>query len=78
MTIDVPPSVAPGWMEGDWMRARLRTNYRRLMERRARMTPLGRCVTAKDVAATIVSLVAPNPFVTGEVVVVDGSYGATA
>ena len=45
----------------------------RLMERRARMTPLGRCVTAEDVAATIVSLVMSNPFVTGEVVVVDGA-----
>jgi 3-oxoacyl-[acyl-carrier protein] reductase len=41
------------------------------------MTPLVRCVTAKDVTATIVSLVASNPFVTGEVVVVDGGYGAT-
>jgi 3-oxoacyl-[acyl-carrier protein] reductase len=70
-------AVAPGWMEGDWMRARLGENYARLMERRARMTPLGRCVTAEDVAATIVSLVTSNPFVTGEVVVVDGGYSAT-
>jgi 3-oxoacyl-[acyl-carrier protein] reductase len=70
-------AVAPGWMEGDWMRARLGDNYQRLMERRARMTPLGRCVTAEDVAATIVSLVVSNPFVTGEVVVVDGGYSAT-
>jgi 3-oxoacyl-[acyl-carrier protein] reductase len=70
-------AVAPGWMEGDWMQARLGENYARLMERRARMTPLGRCVTAEDVAATIVSLVMSNPFVTGEVVVVDGGYSAT-
>jgi len=70
-------AVAPGWMEGDWMQARLGENYDRLMERRARMTPLGRCVTAEDVAATIVSLVMSNPFVTGEVVVVDGGYSAT-
>jgi 3-oxoacyl-[acyl-carrier protein] reductase len=47
------------------------------MERRARMTPLGRCVTAEDVAATIVSLVTSSPFVTGEVVIVDGGYSAT-
>jgi 3-oxoacyl-[acyl-carrier protein] reductase len=71
-------AVAPGWMEGDWMQARLGENYGRLMERRARMTPLGRCVTAEDVAATIVSLVVSNPFVTGEVVVVDGGYSATS
>jgi 3-oxoacyl-[acyl-carrier protein] reductase len=70
-------AVAPGWMEGDWMQARLGENYSRLMERRARMTPLGRCVTAEDVAATIVSLVMSSPFVTGEVVVVDGGYSAT-
>ena len=41
------------------------------------MTPLGRCVTAEDVAATIVALVTSSPFVTGEVVVVDGGYSAT-
>ncbi len=70
-------AVAPGWMEGEWMQERLGENYDRLMERRARMTPLRRCVTASDVAATIVSLVASNPFVTGEVVVVDGGYSAT-
>jgi 3-oxoacyl-[acyl-carrier protein] reductase len=70
-------AVAPGWMEGEWMRARLAENYDRLMQRRARLTPLGRCVTAADVAATIVSLVVSQPFVTGEVVVVDGGYSAT-
>jgi len=41
------------------------------------MTPLARCVTAEDVAATIVSLAVSNPFVTGEVVVVDGGYSST-
>lgn len=70
-------AVAPGWMEGDWMQARLGENYERLMERRARMTPLRRCVTAADVADTIVSLVASNPFVTGEVIVIDGGFSAT-
>ncbi|HWG60426.1 MAG TPA: SDR family oxidoreductase [Streptosporangiaceae bacterium] len=71
-------AVAPGWMEGEWMQARLEDNYERLMQRRARMTPLGRCVTADDVAATIVSLITSNPFVTGEVLVVDGGYSATS
>jgi 3-oxoacyl-[acyl-carrier protein] reductase len=70
-------AVAPGWMEGEWMQERLGENYERLMERRARMTPLRRCVTPDDVAATIVSLVTSNPFVTGEVVVIDGGYSAT-
>jgi 3-oxoacyl-[acyl-carrier protein] reductase len=70
-------AVAPGWMEGEWMQARLGENYDRLMERRARMTPLQRCVTPADVAGTIVSLVTSNRFVTGEVIVVDGGYSAT-
>jgi 3-oxoacyl-[acyl-carrier protein] reductase len=70
-------AVAPGWMEGEWMEARLGENYERLMQRRARMTPLGRCVTAEDVAQTILSLAVSNPFVTGEVVVVDGGFSAT-
>lgn len=70
-------AVAPGWMEGEWMQARLGENYEALMARRARHTPLRRNVTAADVAATIVSLVVSNPFVTGEVVVIDGGYSAT-
>ena len=70
-------AVAPGWMVGEWMRHTLGDDYDRLMERRAKMTPLGRCVTPDDVAATIVSLIVGNPFVTGEVVVVDGGYAAT-
>jgi len=70
-------AVAPGWIEGEWMQTRLGDDYERLMQRRARMTPLRRSVTPDDVAATIVSLVTGNPFVTGEVVVIDGGYSAT-
>jgi 3-oxoacyl-[acyl-carrier protein] reductase len=68
--------VAPGWMEGEWMQRALKDNYQRLMERRAKATPLARCVTADDVAETMMSLVQGNRFVTGEVVVVDGGYTA--
>jgi 3-oxoacyl-[acyl-carrier protein] reductase len=70
-------AVAPGWMVGDWMEHALGDNYSRLMERRARLTPLGRCVTPDEVAATILSLLTANPFVTGEVIVIDGGYTAT-
>ena len=49
-------AVAPGWMVGDWMEHALGENYERLMERRARMTPLKRCVTPDEVAVTIVNL----------------------
>jgi 3-oxoacyl-[acyl-carrier protein] reductase len=64
-------------MVGDWMRRTLGGDYDRLMDRRAKMTPLGRCVTPDDVAVTIVNLIVSNPFVTGEVIVVDGGFAAT-
>lgn len=70
-------AVAPGWMEGDWMERMLGDNYERLMERRAKATPLGRCVTAEDVAETMLSLIVNNRFVTGEIVVIDGGFANT-
>ena len=70
-------AVAPGWMEGEWMERMLGENYGRLMERRAKATPLGRCVTADDVAETILSLILSNRFVTGEIIVIDGGFSST-
>ena len=69
-------AVAPGWMSGEWMAEQLGDNYDRLMERRARLTPLRRCVTPDEVASSIVSLITGNPFVTGEIIVVDGGFSA--
>ena len=70
-------AVAPGWMEGDWMQRTLGENYERLMERRAKATPLKRCVTAEDVAETISSLIVSNSFVNGQIIVIDGGYTST-
>src|ERR1700680_673701 len=70
-------AVAPGWMEGDWMARMLKDRYDDLMARRAKNTPLRRCVTAADVAEVIVNLITSNRLVNGEVVVVDGGYAAT-
>jgi 3-oxoacyl-[acyl-carrier protein] reductase len=70
-------AVAPGWMEGGWMKRMLKERYEDLMARRAKQTPLKRCVTADDVAETIVSLIEGNRFVTGEVLVVDGGYSSS-
>lgn len=70
-------AVAPGWMVGEWMEDQLGDNYHRLMDRRATLTPLRRCVTPDDVAKTVVSLITSNPFVTGEIVVIDGGFSAT-
>jgi 3-oxoacyl-[acyl-carrier protein] reductase len=70
-------AVAPGWIEGDWMKRTLAGNYEGLMARRAKYTPLKRCCTVEDVADTMVSLIEHNRFVTGEVVVVDGGFSST-
>jgi 3-oxoacyl-[acyl-carrier protein] reductase len=69
-------AVAPGWMEGDWMERMLGDNYDKMMDRRARMTPLKRCVTAEDVAESMMSFVEGNRFVTGEILVVDGGFAS--
>jgi 3-oxoacyl-[acyl-carrier protein] reductase len=70
-------AVAPGWMEGDWMERMLKDKYADLMGRRAKMTPLKRCVTADDVAETMMSLIQGNRFVTGEIIVIDGGFASS-
>jgi 3-oxoacyl-[acyl-carrier protein] reductase len=70
-------AVAPGWMVGEWMEDQLGDNYEKLMDRRARMTPLRRCVTADDVAEVMVALLTSMSFVNGEIVVVDGGFAST-
>jgi 3-oxoacyl-[acyl-carrier protein] reductase len=70
-------AVAPGWMEGDWMKRMLGERYDDLMGRRAKLTPLKRVVTADDVAETMLSLIEGNRFVTGEIVVVDGGFSSS-
>jgi 3-oxoacyl-[acyl-carrier protein] reductase len=67
-------AVAPGWMEGDWMQRMLGDKYEDLMGKRAKQTPLRRCVTADDVAETMLNLLQSNRFVTGEIVVIDGGF----
>jgi 3-oxoacyl-[acyl-carrier protein] reductase len=70
-------AVAPGWMEGDWMKRMLKDKYDDLMGKRAKATPLKRVVTADDVAETIMGLVEGNRFVTGEIIVIDGGFTAS-
>jgi 3-oxoacyl-[acyl-carrier protein] reductase len=70
-------AVAPGWIAGEWMERTLGDNYDRLMERRAKQTPMKRNVTLVDVAESIFALATMHPFVTGEVIVVDGGFTAT-
>ena len=70
-------AVAPGWMEGDWMKRMLADRYEDLMARRSKATPLRRCATAEDVAEVIVNLITSNRFVNGEIIVIDGGFTAT-
>ena len=70
-------AVAPGWMEGEWMKRMLKDKYNDLMDKRAKATPLRRVVSADDVADTMMSLVQSNRFVTGEVIVIDGGFTAS-
>jgi 3-oxoacyl-[acyl-carrier protein] reductase len=70
-------AVAPGWMEGDWMKRMLADRYEDLMARRAKATPLRRCATSEDVAEVIVNLITSNRFVNGEIIVIDGGFAAT-
>jgi len=41
------------------------------------MTPLQRCVTADDVAETMMSLIEGNRLVTGEIIVIDGGFSSS-
>ncbi|MDF1761246.1 MAG: SDR family NAD(P)-dependent oxidoreductase [Coxiellaceae bacterium] len=70
-------AIAPGWMEGKWMEWMLQDNYDKLMGRRAKQTPLKRCVTAEDVAEVVLTLVEHMHFVTGETIVIDGGFAKT-
>ena len=70
-------AVAPGWIEGDWMKRTLADNYEGLMARRAKYTPLKRCCTPEDVAETMLSLIFSNRFVTGEIIIIDGGFSST-
>ena len=70
-------AVAPGWIEGEWMKRTLAENYDGLMARRAKYTPLNRCCTEDDVADSMLSLILHNRFVTGEIIIVDGGFSST-
>lgn len=70
-------AVAPGWIEGEWMKRTLAENYEGLMARRAKYTPLKRCCTEDDVADSMMSLILHNRFVTGEIIIVDGGFSST-
>jgi 3-oxoacyl-[acyl-carrier protein] reductase len=58
------------------MERMLGDNYDKLMERRAKQTPLRRCVTAEDVADAVMSLIRGSKGVSGVILTVDGGFSA--
>ncbi|HUY29872.1 MAG TPA: SDR family NAD(P)-dependent oxidoreductase [Acidimicrobiales bacterium] len=70
-------AVLPGWVEGTWMQEQLGDDYERLVERRAKHTPLRRVASNDDVAETIFAVATSMSFVTGQLVAVDGGYSST-
>lgn len=67
-------AVAPGWLEGDWMERTLGDNYEKLMDRRAKATPLKRNARVEDVGDAVLTLATQLKFTTGQTVVIDGGY----
>lgn len=65
-------SVAPGFIDGRWMREGLGERYAEVKESFARSCPLGRVSEPEDVAAAIVSLITGSDLVTGQTLVCDG------
>jgi len=70
-------AVLPGWVTGRWMHDQLGEHYERLMERRAKATPLGRVASNEDVAEVVVTVATSMPMVTGQLIPVDGGYSST-
>ena len=65
-------AVAPGFIEGGWMRTGLGERYLKSRESFAAASPLGRVCQPEDVAAAILSLITGSDMVTGQTLVCDG------
>ncbi len=65
-------AVAPGFIEGDWLREGLGPAYEPIKEAMQNRAPLGKVCQPDDVAAAIVSLITGSDLVTGHVLPVEG------
>jgi 3-oxoacyl-[acyl-carrier protein] reductase len=65
-------AVAPGFIDGDWMRKGLGERYAASKESFSEVCLLGRISQPEDVADAIVSLIAGSQMVTGQTLVCDG------
>jgi 3-oxoacyl-[acyl-carrier protein] reductase len=73
--VPYPPELAQRYRErGYWRDQTLAQEFAAVFGKFAERTPLKRCVTADDVAETMLNLLTANRFVTGEIVVIDGGF----
>ncbi len=68
--------VAPGFIDGRWLRGGLGANYEMARDRTAQNTVLKRVTTPDDIAQVIVSLIRGADMVTGQTIIVDGGSRA--
>ncbi len=65
-------AVAPGIIDGEWVKQGWGDQYEAKLKDRIKQSPLGRVCLPDDVAAAIVSLITGSPLVTGHTLMVDG------
>ncbi|MBL7646654.1 MAG: glucose 1-dehydrogenase [Candidatus Hydrogenedentes bacterium] len=65
-------AVAPGFIEGEWLKQGLGPAYEMVKKQCQDRAPLHKVCTPEDVAGAILSLVTGSPMITGQTVVVDG------
>lgn len=68
--------VAPGFIDGRWLRGGIGESYETVRERSAQGSVLKKVTTPDDIAQVIVSLVAGADLVTGQTIVVDAGGAA--
>jgi 3-oxoacyl-[acyl-carrier protein] reductase len=67
-------AVAPGFIEGEWLRQGLGAEYEQVKAAKSAQTPLDRVCQPEDVAAAILMLITGSQMVTGQVIVCDGGH----
>jgi 3-oxoacyl-[acyl-carrier protein] reductase len=65
-------AVAPGFIEGEWLKQGLGPAYEMVKKQCQDRSPLHKVCTPDDVAGAILSLVTGSPLITGQTIVVDG------
>ncbi len=65
-------AVAPGFIEGEWLRQGLGPAYEPMKAAIQQRSPLGRVCRPEDVAGAILALVTGSDLVTGQILAVDG------